>query len=87
MSAAAALALEIVSQDKPERDLIDRRDDYVEARLAGNCTVSLQSETIVVLRLQEGIYEEVGDDRGGQSAVSVLMPRFSVAIDDVFNAD
>ena len=44
------------------------------------------TEVITVLRLQ-GIHEEVGTYRRGQTAVSSIMPAFSVAVDDVFNAD
>ncbi len=83
----ADLALEVVSEDKPERDLIDKRGDYAEARVPEYWIVNPQSETISVLRLQGDIYEEAGVYRRGQSAASVLMPGFSVVVDDVFNAD
>lgn len=83
----ADLALEVVSEDKPERDLIDKRGDYAEARIPEYWIVNPQTETITVLRLQGDIYEEAGVYRRGQSAASVLMPEFSVAVNDVFNAD
>ena len=83
----ADLALEVVSEDKPERDLIDKRGDYAEARVAEYWIVNPQNETIMVLRLQGDSYEEAGAYCRGQSAASVLMPGFSVVVDDVFNAD
>ena len=83
----ADLALEVVSEDKPERDLVDKRGDYAEARVPEYWIVNPQTETIVVLRLQGDVYVEAGAYRRGQSAASVLMPEFSVAVDDVFNAD
>ena len=83
----ADLALEVVSEDKPERDLIDKRSDYAEARVPEYWIVNPQTDTITVLRLQGDCYEEAGTYRRGQSAASVLMPEFSVAVDDVFNAE
>jgi Uma2 family endonuclease len=83
----ADLALEVVSEDKPERDLIDKRGDYAEAGVPEYWIVNPQSESITVLRLQGNIYEEVGLYRRGQLAASVLMPEFSVVVDDVFNAE
>ena len=83
----ADLALEVVSEDKPERDLVDKRGDYAEARVPEYWIVNPQTETIAVLRLQGDVYVEAGAYRRGQSAASVVMPAFSVAVDDVFNAD
>ncbi len=83
----ADLALEVVNEDKPERDLIDKRGDYAEAHVPEYWVVNPQTETITVLRLQGDRYEDAGTYRRGQIATSVLMPEFSVAADDVFNAD
>ena len=74
----ADLALEVVSEDKPERDLIDKRGDYAEAHVREYWIVNPQSDTITVLRLQGDFYEEAGTYRRGQIAASVLMPEFSV---------
>jgi Uma2 family endonuclease len=82
----ADLALEIVSQDKPERHLVDKRGDYAEARVPEYWIVNPISETITVLRLQGAAYEQAGVYGRGQSAISVLRPEFSVAVADVFNA-
>ena len=83
----ADLALEVVSEDKPERDLVDKRNDYAEARVPEYWIVNPQTETITVLRLQGDVYEEAGTYRRGQSATSVLLPGFSVAVAEVFDAD
>ena len=83
----ADLALEVVSEDKPERDLVDKREDYAEASVPEYWIVNPQTETITVLRLQGESYLEAGTYGRGQSAVSVLMPEFFAAVDDVFNAD
>jgi Uma2 family endonuclease len=83
----ADLALEVVSEDKPERDLVDKRTDYAEVHVPEYWIVNHQTETITVLRLREGAYEEAGTFQRGQSARSVLLPEFSVAVAEVFDAD
>jgi Uma2 family endonuclease len=83
----ADLALEVVSRDKPERDLVDKRSDYAEGGVPEYWIVNPLTETISVLRLRGNAYEEVGTYGRGQSATSVLLPEFSVGVDHVFNAD
>lgn len=83
----ADLALEVVSEEKPERDLVDKRGDYAEARVPEYWIVNPQTETIAVLRLRGDAYEEAGIYRRGQSAASTLLPGFSVAVAAVFDAD
>ena len=83
----ADLALEVVSEDKPERDLIDKRGDYAEAHVPEYWIVNPQTDSITVLRLQGDCYQDAGIYRRGQIAASVLMPEFAVAVDEVFNAD
>jgi Uma2 family endonuclease len=83
----ADLALEVVSADKPERDLVDKRGDYAEGGVAEYWIVNPLTETITVLRLRAGAYEEAGVFRRGQVAASVHVPEFSVAVDQVFDAD
>jgi Uma2 family endonuclease len=83
----ADLAVEVVSEDKPERDLVDKRTDYAEAGVPEYWIVNPQTETITVLRLHGDTYEEAGNLRRGQSAASVLLSGFSVAVDAVFDAN
>ncbi len=80
------MALEVVSEDKPERDLVDKRGDYAEAKVPEYWIVNPQSENITVLRLRGKAYEEAGIYRRGESAVSVLSPEFSVAVAEVFDS-
>jgi Uma2 family endonuclease len=82
----ADLALEVVSEDKPERDLVNKRCDYAEARVPEYWIVNPQTETITVLRLGQNAYEEAGIYRRGESAISVSRPEFSVAVAEVFDA-
>ena len=83
----ADLALEVVSEEKPERDLIDKRGDYAEGRVPEYWIVNPQTETITVLRLRGDAYEEAGTYRRGESAPSELLAGFSVAVAAVFDAD
>src|SRR5581483_3939133 len=48
----ADLALEVVSEDKPERDLVDKRGDYAEAKVPEYWIVNPQTETVTVLKLR-----------------------------------
>ncbi len=83
----ADLALEVVSDEKPERDLIDKRLDYAELRVPEYWIVNPQTESISVLRLNRDSYEDVGVYRRGELAVSALLPGFSLSVNEVFDAD
>lgn len=82
----ADLALEIVSPDKPERDLIEKRGDYAQAGIPEYWIVDPKPETITVLRLEDGAYVEHGVFGRGSKATSALLPDFSVSVDAVFDA-
>ncbi len=81
----ADLALEVVSEDKPERDLIDKRLDYAEGKVPEYWIVNPQTETITVLRLENESYVEHGVFSRGQRATSVILPGFGVEAVEVFD--
>jgi Uma2 family endonuclease len=83
----ADLALEVVSEGKPERDLVVKRGDYAEGRVPEYWIVNPQTETITVLRLRGDTYEEAGIYRRGESAASALLAGFSVAVAEVFDSN
>lgn len=83
----ADLALEVVSEDKPERDLVEKRGDHAEGRIPEYWIVNPQTETNTVLRLREETYEEAGTYRRGESAASTLLEGFSVAVGGVLDAN
>ncbi len=82
----ADLVLEVVSADDPERDTVVKRTDYAEGRIPEYWIVHPEEETITVLRLEQTEYEEHGVFRRGQTATSVLLQGFAVAVSDVLDA-
>jgi Uma2 family endonuclease len=83
----ADLALEVVSQDKPERDLVEKRRDYAEAGIPEYWIVNPETETITVLRLEDSAYAEHGVFGRGTAATSALLAEFTVGVDAVLDAD
>jgi Uma2 family endonuclease len=83
----ADFALEVVSEEKPERDLVDKRDDYAEGQVPEYWIVNPQTETITVLYLRGDVYEEVGTYRRSELAASTVLPGLSIAVAAVFDAD
>lgn len=81
----ADLALEVVSEDKPERDLVDKRTDYAEGRIPEYWIVNPLTETITVLRLEGDTYLEIGVFRRGETATSTVVAGFGVAVASVFD--
>lgn len=80
------LAVEIVSDDDPERDTRVKRADYAEAGIPEYWIVNPLDDTITVLALEGGTYVEHGVFRRGEQASSRLLDGFSVDVDAVFNA-
>jgi len=76
--------LEVVSPDKPERDLIEKRREYAEAGIPEYWIVNPLDETITVLMLDGQTYAEHDTFLRGQRATSALLLGFSVPVDEVF---
>ena len=83
----ADLTLEVVSEDKAERDLIDKRFDYAEGNVPEYWIVNPLTETITVLRLDNGAYAEHGVFSRGDMATSIILPGFSVKVSEVFDIE
>ncbi|WP_205678929.1 Uma2 family endonuclease [Aquisphaera insulae] len=82
----ADLALEVVSPEKPERDLVDKRHDYAEGGVPEYWIVNPMDETITVLSLRGDSYHESGVYRRGESAASILLAGFAVDVAATFDA-
>lgn len=83
----ADLVVEIVSLDDPERDTIRKRSDYAEAAIPEYWIVDPAGESITVLRLDNERYVQHGVFQRGEQASSVLLDRFTVDVNAVFDAE
>ena len=83
----ADIALEVVSEEKPERDLIEKRSGYAEGQVPEYWIVNPQTESITVLHLRGDGYEEAGVYRRGESARSTLLVGFTIAVAAVVDAN
>ena len=82
----ADLVMEIVSPDKPKRDIEEKPRDYAEAGIPEYWIVNPLDETISVLVLQGDSYATQAISHAGERAASVLLDGFSVRVDEVFGA-
>ncbi|MDQ2807130.1 MAG: Uma2 family endonuclease [Chloroflexota bacterium] len=83
----ADLVMEVVSSDNPERDTQEKRRDYAEGGVPEYWIVNPQDATITVLELVGDSYVEHGVFRRGDTADSVVLSGFAVAVDTVLDAD
>jgi Uma2 family endonuclease len=80
------LAMEVVSDD-PEgrkRDFETKREEYANAGIPEYWIVDPEKRRVIVLTLAGSSYRVFGDFRLGSVATSVLLPGFTVNIDDLF---
>lgn len=82
----ADLVVEIVSEDDPERDTVDKVVDYAEAGIPEYWIVNPLDDSITVLVLRDGAYLPHGVFGRGQHATSDLLAGFALAVDEVFGA-
>jgi Uma2 family endonuclease len=82
----ADLVVEIVSPDKPERDVEDKPLDYAGAGIPEYWIVNPIDETINVLTLAGEAYATHGVFRRGEQATSALLAGFAVDVNAVFAA-
>lgn len=79
------LALEIVSDDDPERDTRIKRMEYADAGIPEYWIVNPGDQTITVLALEGTAYTEVGVFQRRDVAVSRLFAGLRVDVDEVFD--
>jgi Uma2 family endonuclease len=82
----ADLVVEIVSPDRPKRDIEEKPRDYAEAQIPEYWSVNPLDEMISVLRLDGDAYTEHGTFHRGETVGSALLDVFAVRVDDVFDA-
>ena len=83
----ADLVIEIVSPKSVRRDTRTKRREYAEAGIPEYWLVNPLDETITVLTLAGKAYAEHGVFGRGGRAASVLLREFSVAVDEVLDAE
>lgn len=83
----ADLVVEIVSPDRPERDTQEKPRDYAEAGVPEYWIVNPLNAKITVLVLEDGSYRVHGVFQRGERATSRLLQGFSVAADQVLEAN
>jgi Uma2 family endonuclease len=82
----ADLVVEVVSEDDPERDTVEKVGDYAEAGVPEYWIVNPMDETISVLTLDGNQYVEHGLFQRGEVATSALLNGFAVSVDAAFDA-
>lgn len=83
----ADLVVEVVSPDAPQRDLVEKRQEYAAAGIPEYWIVDPAAERISILRLQGGSYGEHGVFSRGMEATSSLLAGFRVAVAAVLDAE
>ena len=82
----ADAVVEIVSADDPQRDIVQKRDDYAEAVIPEYWIVDPRTETVTVLKLEDAGYVEDGVYGRPLRARSSVLPGFGVDVGSVFDA-
>ena len=80
--------LEIVSpgQLNRDRDLIDKRRDYAQARIPEYWIVDPVEETVTVLALDAGFYRVHGEFQRSSIATSPIFPDLRINVTELFDS-
>ena len=82
----ADMIVEVVSSDRQERDLVDKRMDYATARIPEYWIVDPMAETVTVLVLDGAAYREHGVFARATTATSVLIEGFGLDVSAALDA-
>lgn len=82
----ADLVAEVVSPDNPDRDLVEKRADYAEAGIPEYWIADPRDQTVRVLRLDNGAYQDAGIYGPGDIALSPSLEGLRVDVAAVFDA-
>jgi Uma2 family endonuclease len=82
----ADLVIEVLSpgSQNRQRDLVSKRREYAEAKIAEYWLVDPEAETIQVLASAADVYVERGSFHPGERATSGLLAGFQVEVSKVF---
>ncbi len=82
----ADLVVEVVSPDDPQRDLVQKRQEYAAAGIPEYWIVNPDDEQITVLRLEGTEYIEHSVATRGAQAASALLEGFAVGVAETLDA-
>jgi Uma2 family endonuclease len=83
----ADLVVEVVSEDDPDRDLVEKRTEYAQAGIAEYWIVDPRDSTIRILTLEAGAAQYSGDltCRPGDRASSKVLAGLDIDVTEVFS--
>jgi Uma2 family endonuclease len=86
---AADLAVEVVSDGEPNRDLVKKKAEYATAGIAEYWIADPRDQTLTILTLDAGAreYREAGRYAAGETARSVLLQGLSIDVTAAFTHD
>ena len=82
----ADLVVEVISEDDPGRDLVTKRFEYAQAGIPEYWIVDPRTQTVAVLRLEEGAYRSHGMYGIDDVATSATIPAVTVSVGAIFSA-
>jgi Uma2 family endonuclease len=85
----ADLVVEVVSEDDPDRDLVEKRAEYAAAGIPEYWIADPRDKSLAILTLDPGAaeYREVGRYGEGETARSVLLDGLAVDVTKAFSGD
>jgi Uma2 family endonuclease len=83
----ADLVVEVVSEDDPDRDWVEKRREYAQAGIAEYWIVDPRDATVTILPLKANAtaYSEGVTHRRGDTASSCLLAGFSISVTELFS--
>jgi Uma2 family endonuclease len=81
----ADLAMEIVSEDDPDRDYVEKRAAYAAGGIKEYWTVDPRDRSVTLLVLKGRKYQQVARFADGDQVASVVLPDFSLAVSAIFD--
>lgn len=86
---SAGLVVEIVSQDDPNRDWVEKKAEYAAAGIPEYWIADPRDNTLTIFTLDAGAreYREVGRYKEGETAQSILLDGLTVDVTAVFAAE
>jgi Uma2 family endonuclease len=82
----ADLAIEIVSEDDPDRDYIEKRAAYANGGIREYWIVDPRDRSVTLLVLKGRKYQQVGQFVDGDQVASTVLAGFSLAVSAIFDA-